>query len=171
MDLMGALFIFGARLLDVPLGTFRILLLVRGKKLQAASTAFFESGIYLIALGYVLQQGVRGWLQIVAYAGGYAVGNFLGATLEEKILSGFVLVEAVGPVTDEMLETVDRLRDEGFGTTVVTGSGKTGERMILKIICRRHDIGHVAQVIGNRGFVFASDVRAVWGGYFRQKRK
>ncbi|HOC82524.1 MAG TPA: hypothetical protein PKI39_05905, partial [Synergistales bacterium] len=84
---------------------------------------------------------------------------------------GFVLVEAVGPVTDEMLETVDRLRDEGFGTTVVTGSGKTGERMILKIICRRHDIGHVAQVIGNRGFVFASDVRAVWGGYFRQKRK
>ena len=90
MDLVGALFIFGARLLDVPLGTFRILLLVRGKKLQAASTAFFESAIYLMALGYVLQQGVRGWLQIVAYAGGYAMGNFLGATLE-KILSGFVL--------------------------------------------------------------------------------
>ncbi|HPA58946.1 MAG TPA: DUF5698 domain-containing protein [Synergistales bacterium] len=171
MDPLGAILIFGARLLDVSLGTFRILLLVRGKKLQAAMTAFFESAIYLVALGYVLQQGVRGWLQIVAYAGGYALGNFLGATLEEKILSAFVLVEVVGPATDEMLETVEKLREEGYGTTVVTGSGKTGERIILKIICQRNDIGHVAQMIGNRGFVFTSDVKAVWGGHFRQKRK
>ena len=104
-------------------------------------------------------------------SGGYALGNFLGATLEEKILSSFVLVEVVGPVTDEMLETVENLREEGYGTTVVTGSGKTGERIILKIICQRNDIGHVAQMIGNRGFVFTSEVKAVWGGYFRQKRK
>ncbi len=99
------------------------------------------------------------------------MGSYLGATLEERILSSFVLVEVVGPVTEEMLETVETLRQEGFGTTVVTGSGKTGERIILKIICQRQDIGHVAKIVGNRGFVFTSEVKSVWGGHFRQKRK
>jgi uncharacterized protein YebE (UPF0316 family) len=171
MDPIGALLIFGARLLDVSLGTFRILLLVRGRKFHASLTAFFESAVYIVALGYVLKEGITGPLQLLAYAGGFGVGSYLGASLEERILSSFVLVEVVGPVTEEMLETVENLRQEGFGTTVVTGSGKTGERIILKIICQRQDIGHVAQLVGNRGFVFTSEVKSVWGGHFRQKRK
>ncbi|GAB6280515.1 MAG: hypothetical protein STSR0007_05910 [Thermovirga sp.] len=171
MDLLGAVLILCARLLDVSLGTFRILLLVRGKKVQASLAAFFESAIYLVALGFVLRHGVQSPLQIIAYAGGYALGNYLGASLEERILSAFVLVEVVAPLTDEMLETVESLRDEGYGTTVVRGSGKTGDRLILKIICQRCDIGIVANMIGSKGFVFISDVKAVWGGHFRQKRK
>ncbi len=171
MDPFGALLIFGARLLDVSLGTFRILLLVRGRKLQASITAFFESAVYIIALGYVLQQGINGPLQLLAYAGGFAVGSYLGASLEERILSSFVLVEVVAPVTDEIYEIIGILRDEGYGTTVVSGAGKTGERIILKIICQRNDIEHVAKLINNRGFLFTSNVMGVWGGYFRQKRK
>jgi len=171
MDIFGAVLILCARLLDVSLGTFRILLLVRGKKAQASFAAFFESAIYLVALGFILKNGIESPLQIIAYAGGYALGNYLGASLEERILSAFVLVEVVAPLTDEMLETVEALRDEGYGTTVVQGSGKTGDRLILKIICQRCDIGIVANMIGSKGFVFISDVKAVWGGYFRQKRK
>lgn len=171
MDLLGALLILGARLVDVSLGTFRILLLVRGKKLQASLTAFFESAIYLVALGFILQNGVQSPLQIIAYAGGYAIGNYLGASLEERILSAFVLVEVVAPLTEEVLGTVEALRDEGYGTTVVQGSGKTGDRLILKIICQRCDIGLVANMIGTKGFVFISDVKTVWGGHFRQNRK
>jgi len=171
MTIIGALLIFFARLLDVSLGTFRILLLVRGRKTHAAITAFFESGIYLVALGYVLQNGVSSWHQIVAYAGGYAAGNFLGATLEEYMLSAFVLVEAVTPKTDEAAELVSTLRTEGFGTTVIEGSGKTGERLVLKILCNRREVSNVSSLIGNTGFVFVSDVKSVWGGQFRQKRK
>lgn len=171
MDPFGALLIFGARLLDVSLGTFRILLLVRGRKLQASITAFFESAVYIVALGFVLQQGINGPLQLLAYAGGFAVGSYLGASLEERILSSFVLVEVIAPVTDEIYEIIGTLRDEGYGTTVVSGTGKTGERIILKIICQRNDTEHVAKIIGNRGFLFTSNVMGVWGGYFRQKRK
>lgn len=171
MDILGAVMILCARLLDVSLGTFRILLLVRGKKTQASLAAFFESGIYLLALGFILQNGITSPLQIIAYAGGYALGNYLGASLEERLLSAFVLIEVVAPLTDEMMETVAALRDEGYGTTVVRGSGKTGERLILKIICQRCDIGLVADMIGNKGFVFTSDVKSVRGGYFRQNRK
>jgi uncharacterized protein YebE (UPF0316 family) len=171
MDTAGLLLIFFARLLDVSLGTFRILLLVRGKKTHAAVTAFFESGIYLVALGYVLQGGITSPLQIVAYAGGFAAGNYLGVFLESKLLSSFVLVEVITPETEPVLALVETLREEGFGTTVIHGEGKTGNRLILKILCQRSEIPNIADEVGNVGFVFVSDVRSVWGGHFRQKRK
>jgi uncharacterized protein YebE (UPF0316 family) len=66
---------------------------------------------------------------------------------------------------------VNTLREEGFGTTVIHGEGKAGDRLILKILCQRSEIPHISQMIGNTGFVFVSDVRGVWGGHFRQKRK
>jgi uncharacterized protein YebE (UPF0316 family) len=171
MDLVGLLLIFCSRLLDVSLGTFRILLLVRGRKAHAAVTAFFESGIYLVALGYVLKNGITSPLQIVAYAGGFAVGNYLGVLLESKLLSSFVLVEVIAPETEAAMDLVNTLREEGFGTTVIHGEGKAGNRLILKILCQRSEIPNIAEKVGNIGFVFVSDVRSVWGGHFRQKRK
>jgi uncharacterized protein YebE (UPF0316 family) len=171
MDLVGLLLIFCSRLLDVSLGTFRILLLVRGRKGHAAVTAFFESGIYLVALGYVLKNGITSPLQIVAYAGGFAVGNYLGVLLESKLLSSFVLVEVIAPETEAAMDLVNTLREEGFGTTVIHGEGKAGNRLILKILCQRSEIPNIAEKVGNIGFVFVSDVRSVWGGHFRQKRK
>jgi len=171
MDLIGLLLIFCARLLDVSLGTFRILLLVKGKKAQAAFTAFFESGIYLVALGYVLQNGITSPMQIVAYAGGFAAGNYLGMFLESKLMSAYVLVEVIAPETESSLILVEDLRSEGFGTTVIHGEGKAGNRLILKILCQRSEIPHISNMIGSTGFVFVSDVRGVWGGHFRQKRK
>ncbi|MGC9371933.1 MAG: DUF2179 domain-containing protein [Thermovirgaceae bacterium] len=171
MDLVGLFLIFCSRLLDVSLGTFRILLLVRGRKAHAAFTAFFESGIYLVALGYVLKNGITSPLQIVAYAGGFAVGNYLGVLLESKLLSSFVLVEVITPQTEAAMNLVNILREEGFGTTVIHGEGKAGDRLILKILCQRSEIPHISGMIGNTGFVFVSDVRGVWGGHFRQKRK
>jgi len=65
MDFFGAALILCARLMDVSLGTFRILLLVRRGKTQASITAFFESAIYLVALGFILQNGVQSPLQII----------------------------------------------------------------------------------------------------------
>ncbi|MBO8153733.1 DUF5698 domain-containing protein [Thermovirga sp.] len=171
MDIVGPLLIFCSRLLDVPLGTFRILLLVRGNKFQASIMAFFESAIYLIALGYILKSGINEPAQIIAYAAGYAAGNFLGVTLEEKFLNSFVLIEIIIADTEEASQLITKLRSEGFGTTVLYGSGKEGRRIILKVLCRRDEIQHLYSITGNSGVVFVSDVKGVWGGHFRQKRK
>jgi uncharacterized protein YebE (UPF0316 family) len=47
------LLIFLARVLDMSLATFRILMLMRGRSLLASTIGFLESGIYLLALSRV----------------------------------------------------------------------------------------------------------------------
>lgn len=171
MDILGLLFIFCARILDVSLSTIRLLLLVKGKRLQAASIGFCEVSVYIIALSKVLHNGINSPWQVIAYAGGFAMGNFLGSLLEEHLVSGYALVEVITDDTPQALEVAEYLRDAGFGTTVLRGEGRSGPRYILKIVCRRREINTVTAMMANQCFVVISDVRSVWGGYFRTQHK
>ncbi|MFY9430274.1 MAG: DUF5698 domain-containing protein [Acetomicrobium sp.] len=163
---LGLFFIFFARMTDVSMGTFRILLLVRGMKLRAALIGFCEVSIYIIALSVVLGGGKLSPPEIVFYAGGFAAGNYLGAFLEEKLLSGYALVEVIAESSPLLSEKVDTLREAGYGTTVLSGRGKNGERMILKIVCERKKISDVLGKVKGLGFVYISDVKSVSGGFF-----
>jgi uncharacterized protein YebE (UPF0316 family) len=172
IDIVGLLMIFGARILDVSCGTFRILLLVRGRRFIAACIGFFEVMLYMVILGYVIGGGKPLEIpQLIAYCGGYAMGNFLGAFLEERLLNAFVLLEVISERNEKTFDMIRTLREEGFGTTVLTGEGRTGVRYVIKVICGRKDIQTATRIIGDKGFVFVSDVKGVWGGHFRMKRK
>ncbi|MGI6412521.1 MAG: DUF5698 domain-containing protein [Syntrophomonadaceae bacterium] len=48
------LFIFLARIIDVSLGTIRMILVIRGDKVPAAIIGFFEILVYTLALGLVV---------------------------------------------------------------------------------------------------------------------
>lgn len=167
MDPLGLALIFGARILDVSCGTFRILLLVRGKRFQAAFMGFCEVSIYMLVLGYILGGGGALTLpQLIAYAGGYAAGNFIGAFLEEKLLNAYVMLEIIAEKSNNTVKLVDVLRHEGFGATVINGKGKKGIRHIVKVVCRRSDMPRVSKIIGENSCVFMSDVKGCWGGQF-----
>lgn len=83
------LFIFIARMADVALMTIRMLMIVRGKRIQAAVIGFFEVTIYILALGQVVQN-IDNTYSILAYALGFSSGNYLGSYLEEKMAMGFM---------------------------------------------------------------------------------
>lgn len=89
--LLGALLIFGMRIIDVALDTLRIGMLVRGKHRWAGLLSFFESLIWLIAAAKVLGT-LENPVQFVAYAGGYATGTMLGANIERWLAVGQVVV-------------------------------------------------------------------------------
>jgi uncharacterized protein YebE (UPF0316 family) len=68
MDFIGLALIFFARILDVSCSTVRILLLVRGRRLLAASIGFFEVMVYLLVLGRILGGGrTLSFPELVAY--------------------------------------------------------------------------------------------------------
>lgn len=163
--------IFGARVLDVSCGTFRILLLVRGKKLTASLLGFVEVGLYMTILAIVLGGKSLEIPQLIAYCAGFATGNYVGIFLEERLLRRFVLLEIIADVSEESYALIRRLREEGFGTTVLIGQGKGGVRHIIKVICPAREVGAVQALIGPKFFCFISDVKGVWGGYFRMKRR
>ncbi|HOU32069.1 MAG TPA: DUF5698 domain-containing protein [Synergistaceae bacterium] len=172
LDLAGMGLIFCARVLDVSIGTFRLLLLVRGKRFFAASLGFVEVMVYMLVLGSILGGGKSlDFPHLLAYCAGYATGNYLGSLLEETLMRGFVLLELIADGDDEDLAVVEQLRSAGFGATVIRGEGKCGGRCIVKVVCSRKDVDSASLIIGNRGFVVLSDVRGVWRGYFRGVRK
>lgn len=89
--ILTALFILLARVIDVSLGTIRILLLMQGSRLYAAIIGFFEFLIYIFILGTVVQH-LDNPLNLITYSLGFALGNFIGSLFEEKIAIGHVTV-------------------------------------------------------------------------------
>ncbi|WP_416198538.1 MAG: UPF0316 protein [Sporanaerobacter sp.] len=163
----GYLLIFFARIADVSMSTFRTLMVVQGRRAQAAVIGFFEIIIYVMALGKVVN-GLSDPGNLLAYALGFACGNFVGITIEEKVALGNLFAQVIlkGTQNEELL---NKLREEGFGITVVEGYGKEGTRQILNIALNRKDLDSLKRIIyesDSDAFITVNSIKPVSGGYF-----
>ena len=86
--------IFAARIADVSIGTVRLIFISRGLKYLAPIVGFFEVFIWLMAIGQIMQN-ISNPVCFVAYAGGFAMGNFVGMCIAEKLSLGVVMVRVV----------------------------------------------------------------------------
>ncbi|MDR3210468.1 MAG: DUF5698 domain-containing protein [Planctomycetota bacterium] len=169
---LSLLLIFCARLVDVTLGVFRILMVVHGRRLLAAVLGFFEVMVFLFTMSLILGGGKTLTLpELFAYCGGYAGGNILGSFLEHKLMNSYAMVEIIAEKNAGSSAMVNELRDAGLGVTVIAGEGRTGERLDIKVICSRKQIARVETISRPHGaFMFVSDVKGVSGGYFLTTR-
>lgn len=168
--IFSGLFIFLARVTDMSLSTFRILMLMRGRSLLASLIGFLESGIYILALSQVMQH-LDHSINMVFFAAGFAVGNYVGSSIEERIALGYVNLQVISVDCHDTLQS--RLRDEGFGVTVVKGSGKDGMHYILYVLCKRRDLPKLMKLINNtdeEAFTCVVDTRKILGGFFSQPK-
>lgn len=166
--IFGYLFIFVARVLDMSLDVLRILMLTRDKKFTAAVIGFIEVTIFIVALNEVISNGLSDPYKVIAYAGGFATGNYVGAIIENLLAVGYLSMQ-VFPPRDEVDEVINRLRAEGFGVTSVVGSGRNGPRTVLYLILKRRDLKKVVKLldeIDKNIFYNISDARSIRGGVF-----
>ncbi|HSX60588.1 MAG TPA: DUF5698 domain-containing protein [Tahibacter sp.] len=89
-----AVAIFFARIVDVSFGTVRILVGFRGYRLLAALIGFCEAAIWVVAASKVIGH-LDNWYLVIAYAAGYATGNFVGITLEKRLGVGRELARII----------------------------------------------------------------------------
>lgn len=166
------LFIFIARVTDMSLFTIRMLMIVRGKRLQAALLGFVEVIIYVTALGKVVS-GLSDYKNLLVYALGYACGNFVGSFLEEKLAIGKITAQIVCPHCDRQL-LAQKLRNEGFGVTVVEGEGRDGKRHILNVMLNRKNIKKLYSILDHleeKPVVTVFDIKSIKGGYFTKMKR
>ncbi len=170
MIILSYFFIFFARVADVSLGTLRILMLMRGKSLQAAAIGFFESAIYILALSQVIQS-LDNPLRVGVYAFGFAAGNYVGSFVEERMAIGYATVQIITlACTDSMVES---LRAENFGVTVIEGCGKEGWHEILHVLVRRKELTKLLKItkkLDEHAFVSVMDTKKIVGGYFARRK-
>ena len=165
----GYLFIFLARVVDMSLTTMRTLMLVRGKGLIAASIGFFQVIIYITALNKVVS-GLSNPVNLLAYALGFATGNYMGTLIEEKLAIGLTTVQIISHKNG----IGDKIRDMGFGVTSLEGKGREGIKEVLIVSLPRKELDNLLAFIDkndSHAFITIMDTRASKGGYFKQTVK
>lgn len=168
----GYLFIFFARVIDMSLDVLRILMLMRDRRLSAAIIGFFEVSVFVLALNEVLKGGLNDPGKIIAYAGGFATGNYIGSFIEERLAMGYLSIQIFPPL-NLVNHFTELFRNEGFGVTCVTGCGRNGERMILFVLIKRKDLKKALNIITNtcpEAFFNVSDAKRIHGGTFPVKK-
>ena len=83
--------IFAARVFDVTLGTMRIIFLSRGKKYLAPLLGFVEVLIWITVVSQIVG-GAHNIVAYIAYAAGFAAGNYVGMVIEDKLAIGTLVV-------------------------------------------------------------------------------
>jgi uncharacterized protein YebE (UPF0316 family) len=80
-ELFVTLAIILLRIGDMSLDTLRVLYTMRGRKKTAWVLGFFQALMFITAISQVLLH-LDNWLDIIAYAAGFATGNVVVYTLK-----------------------------------------------------------------------------------------
>ena len=158
--------IFFARVVDVSIGTMRIVFLSRGMRLLAPVFGFFEVLIWLIAISRIMGN-LTSWVNYVAYASGFAAGNYVGMYLENRLAMGLLSVMVITP--DDASPLVRMFTEQRFGVTRVAGQGAQGEVGVIYVIIKRRDLDQVSRMLKEHrpdAFVVVNDIRNAAGGVF-----
>ena len=138
------LLIFLARICDVTLDTVRIIYIQRGMRRIAPVLGFFEVLIWLMAITQIMKN-LTSPIHYVAYAGGFAAGNYVGILVEEKLSIGTVLVRVI--TRKDATQLIEKLRDAGHRVTIHEASGSTGPSNIIFTIAKRKEVKNILKII------------------------
>jgi uncharacterized protein YebE (UPF0316 family) len=164
---LGAALIFALRVADMTLDTLRVLFVMRGKKRTAWVLGFFQSAIFILAIGKVLTQ-INNPLNLIGYAAGFATGNVVGMIIEERIAVGHILISIISPRRGSAIVT--QLRQNGYAVTELAGRGKDGMVSILNCSVLRKQVDPVQQLVNEvdpEAFITLEDVRPLMHGFWR----
>lgn len=164
------LLIFLARIADVSIGTIRIVFLSKGKKSIPAILGFFEVLIWVTVIGKIMQN-IDNVACYIAYAGGFAVGNYVGLFIEEKLAMGIVGIRIITKV--EASELCKMLKEEGYGITIIPAEGMMGKVNIIYSTINRKEIEKFAGLINKynpNAFYTIEEVKSVSKGIFHSMK-
>ncbi|MBE0649615.1 MAG: DUF2179 domain-containing protein [Bacteroidales bacterium] len=136
--------IFCSRILDVSLDTLRIVFVSKGNKVVAPILGFFEVLIWLIAITRIMQN-LDNVTCYIAYAAGFATGNYVGLRIEQKLALGIHMFRII--TQKDASSLIKSLKEHGFGATVIEAEGKEGGVHIIYSIVKRSDNKTIIEII------------------------
>lgn len=137
-------FIFCSRVADVSLGTLRSVLAAKGHRKIVPFIGFFEVIVWLFAVSQILKNLTNIW-GYLAWAGGYAVGIYVGLLLEEKLAIGNQVIRIITQQKSE--EFLRTLKERGIGYTVLDGQGARGPVNLIFTIVKRKEVSGIIELL------------------------
>ena len=160
--------IFFVRILDVSLGTIRTMFVVRGKKLISSIIGFFEILVWFLVVKEALQTESNSIFIAISYSLGFATGNYIGALLSDKLITGNVSVQVF--TNNNNLENI--LREHGYGVSsvVYTGYEEEAHKHMLFINVDKKKEKVLRELIkknDKEAFIIVNETKYVENGYFK----
>ncbi|MFT4902295.1 MAG: hypothetical protein ACI81V_001582 [Lentimonas sp.] len=140
-----AFVVFLSRVLDVSIGTIRMIATVQGRIYLAFVLGLFEVTIWLVVIATVVNTVLeRPWL-LVFYALGYSTGNVVGIILERRLALGHTVLRVITGKNAEKIK--DALTAGRFRVTQFEGVGAIGPVSELQIVCERKLLTRALKIV------------------------
>jgi uncharacterized protein YebE (UPF0316 family) len=136
-------------------------------KYLAPVMGFFEVIIWLLAIGQIMQN-LENAVNYVAYGLGFAIGNYVGIVLENKISLGYVLVRIITRRSATNLK--EWLKNSGRKFTIIDAKSDWGLVNVIYLPMKRKEVKEVVQAVKKfnpHAFYTIEDVRTISGSTFK----
>lgn len=160
------LVIFFGRICDVTLGTLRIIFVSKGERYKAPIVGFVEVFIWVVIISQIFSHA-NSIIAYLAYAAGYAAGNYVGILVENRIAFGYQLLRVYTKKDGAAL--TKSLNKRNIGATFIRGEGAVSEVHIVEIVIARKSLGEVIDIISAfdpEVFYLIEDIRYKKKGIF-----
>jgi uncharacterized protein YebE (UPF0316 family) len=138
------LMIFTARVADVTMGTVRVIFVSRGMKYIAPLLGFVEVLIWLLAIGQIMQN-LSNPICYIAYGAGFAMGNFVGITIAERLSLGVVMIRVI--TAQDAVPLIEQLKTKNYGLTSLDAHGTSGQVKVVFTLVPRREVPSVVGLI------------------------
>ncbi len=153
--------IFLSRVVDVSIGTIRIIFISRGWKLISAGLGFIEVFIWVLAISQIMKNLDNTWAYF-AYAIGFSCGTYVGMFIEEKIAVGTVLFHVITKKPAPKL--IKELQESDAKLTSIKAKGEDGPVDIIYVVAKRkraHEVYVLIKKYHPKAFLSVEDIRVV----------
>lgn len=168
-----AILIFIAKIIEVTLGTMRVILINKGFRKQGTFLAVVEILIWVFVASSVIQGISDAPIKGIIYSVGFALGVYIGSAIENRLAVGKILIHVVtdGEGATEISQV---LRTHGHGVTSIDARGKDSNRVVLMIFANRKNRQVILKLINETRpevLLVTNEVSVVQGGYLSPWKK
>lgn len=150
-------------MIDVSIGSVRTIILVKGKNLLACILAFIEILIWFYVARDVLTGEDTNIFIILSYAGGYAVGTYVGGLINKYLVRGNLTAFVVTNIKNKKM--IDDLKREKYGVTTMSIED---DKLTLLIEFKKKNLKKLKNIIrkvDKNAFLIVNESLHVENGY------
>lgn len=165
------LLIIVAKVIEVSVGTLRIIMINKGFRLPATVLAFIEIMLWVFIASTVINGLTESMAKGLAYGVGFTIGVYIGSIVESKLAFGRVNVQAIVSRENEVL-VLKALRDKNLAVTSVDAHGMHSEKAVLMIFAERKNAGSIIKIIeqaDEKAVIVVNDISTLRKGYMSKR--
>lgn len=161
-----------SKMVEVTLGTIRIIIINKGYRKEGTLLSFFEIILWTFVASRVILGITDAPIKGIVYSIGFSLGIYLGSLLESYIALGRVLIQTI--IAQENSESmVNILRSKGYAVTTVAARGRDSDKTVLMIFANRkgkEEIIKKIHEIDGTAMIITNDISTLHGGYISTAR-